>query len=134
MMLELIKVVNLKYKSHSLRYVILLFIILAFLIFSVKVFDSCKTVGVYDEEEGILRFSIPYDKVKLIDDNVKILYDNEFLTFEDLHFLEVHIDNGIVMQDFSAEIESKETKVMDLKIMNNKQRLVKKIYSLMKEG
>lgn len=118
-----------------LKITILLFII--FIIFSstIKTYDSYNIIAILNcSEKCTINFSLPYNKIPLVNPNAKINYNNKVYDVKNIKFDEPYLNNNVPYQDLSIETEiQEEEKILNIKLLNNKQRIITKLYNMITE-
>lgn len=137
-MLNKIVFLNKKPKKHSIIYWILLIIIITsfFLLYKIKTYDSYLVTGINNcENVCIITFTLPYNKVDILSKKPKIEYLNKIYKIENINYLEPYLNNGIPYQDIELITKiSNNNRLINFKIIYNKQRIITKIQNIIKEG
>lgn len=127
-----------KPNSNKLFHIILSLIIIILIItsYSYKTYDTKNIVGIYKcEEYCYIETSISYEDINKIDKSSIIEYKNNNYKIEDILYSEPYLNNNIAYQDINIKCCLKEKdKIVKVKILYNKQRILKKIITtLLKE-
>lgn len=126
---------NQRPKNHIIILVFSLFSFIALMLLSCfyKIYDSYYLVGLIScEKECSIRISIPYNKVDILEQNSHIEYLNKAYKITSVEYGEPYLDNGIPYEDITLKTNLKsKDKIINFKILYNKQRIIKKIKKLM---
>ncbi len=136
-MINKLILLNKKPKLNCLFYLnicILIFIII--FISLVKTYDSYTIVAINEcENECNLNIVLPYNKIDILD-NALVDINHNLYSIKSITYNEVTENNGIVFQNIAlkTELQEESTRIYKIKLLKNKQRIIKKIAKVMKEG
>ena len=123
--------------NNKLFHIIFSIIIIISLItsYSYKTYDAINIVGIYKcEEYCYIESSISYENINKIDKSNIIEYKNNNYNIEDIIYSEPYLNNNIAYQDIKIKCNLKDSeKIVKTKILYNKQRIIRKIISIIKE-
>lgn len=117
-----------KYNKLVLSFLIIFIFILPILSF-VKIYDSYYTTGLIScDTECNITITLPYDKVNILSQEPRLSYLNNEYDILSLEYNEPYLDNQIPYEDIiiKTNLNSQE-KIINFKILYNKQRVIKKI-------
>lgn len=123
-----------KYPKHNKIISIIILLPLIIALFYFQTYDSYNTIALYNcEKTCTIEFSIPYSKNFIIDSNFKIQYNKDEYNVENIYVSEPYLDNTTSYEDVTVTSELKtNNKVINIKLLYNKQRIIKKILNLIK--
>ena len=132
--IELLK--NKKPKKYPILLIITtLSFILLLLSFKYHTYDKIKTIAITNFNNSIctLNIKLPYNNISNLEES-KIEYNNKLYEINKVSYNETSIENNIIYEDISLDtnIDCK-NKVIDISIVNNKQRIIDKIFKIIKE-
>lgn len=116
--------------------IIILIITFIIFIYRYKTYNSFLTTGfIKCDNKCYINISLPYDKADKITLNSKIEYLNNIYNIEKIEFKEPYIENNIAYQDIKiySELQT-EKRIINLKLLYNKQRIITKIKELILKG
>lgn len=123
-------------KKHFIYYCIFIVIISIFILLScfIKVYDSYYVTGLINcDKECVITISFPYDKVDILKQNPHIEYLNKEYNINSITYNDPYLNNEIPYEDINitTDLTSKD-QIINLKILYNKQRVIKKIKNIIK--
>lgn len=136
-MIELEIIKNKKPKKYPTEIIILIMFTVIF-IFSYKTwtYDQYKTLGITQNKNNkcLINVSLPYNKITDLKKTL-IEYKNEKYKIKNISYNETKIKDNIPYEDVTITIENKcQEQVADVKILNNKQRIIYKIIKIIREA
>ena len=114
---------------------IILFILLVPLSFFIKIYDSYYTTGLIscNNDECSITISLPYDKVEILKQTPHIEYLNKGYEITSIDYNEPYLNNQVPYEDITIKTNlSSKDQIINFKILYNKQRIVRKIISIVK--
>lgn len=137
-MLNKIVLLNKKPKKNIMYYWIFILMIITSIILSykIKTYDSYLVTGLNKcEKKCVISFTLPYNKVDILSNKPKIEYLNKEYTIQKIFYQEPYLNNGVPYQDIEIEINlSDKNRLINFKILYNKQRIINKIKNIITEG
>ena len=100
----------------------------------IKIYDSYYTTGLIScNEECNITVSLPYDKVDILKEDPHLEYLNKEYKVETITYNEPYLNNQIPYEDVVIKTNLKsEDKIINFKILYNKQRVISKIKNIVK--
>lgn len=124
-------------KKHPFLLVLCTFlIIITLILYHIEAYSSLKITGlVENNEKTTISFSLPYNQVDVITEYAKISYKNKEYKIEEIIFKEPYLDNNVPYQDIEIKTDLVcEERIINFKILYNKQRITTKIKHIILEG
>lgn len=112
----------------------LLFLIIPFLF--LKTYSTYKVTGVLEclDDTCIIKLTIPYNKLCILDYNPQIEYLNKKYDIKNTSRSEAYLNNNIPVVDVTITVDYiSDNDVIEFKFIYNKQRIITKIIDFMKE-
>lgn len=135
-MINKIILIHKKPKKYILINIILIITLITSIILSYKykTYNSFKVTGI-SKCLNVCKISttLRYDQINKIDSNSKIEYKNKIYEINNIEYSEPYLNNNIAYQDIEIETSLKESKIVEIKILYNKQRIIRKIINLILE-
>lgn len=125
---------NLNPKSYNSILILTIILIISMLLsYFYKIYDSYYLTGIIScQNECSIKVTIPYNKVDIFKYNPHIEYINKDYKIKEVIYEEPYLDNGVPYEDIVIKTNIKsEDKIINFKILYNKQRVLKKILNLM---
>lgn len=123
-----------KPKSNTLFHIIITIIALTSIIFSYsyKTYDSLNIVGIYKcEDTCYIDTSLSYEYITKLDNLSIFKYKSKIYKVEEIIYSEPYLNNGVPYQDIKIKSNLKvEGKVVNIKLLYNKQRIITKIKNI----
>lgn len=109
-------------------------IILIILSYNIKTYDSLSATALIDENKnGQLNLIIPSNKISILNNSL-IEYENIKYKIVKINYIETVIENNIAYEKVILETNLEcPNKITNIKILNNKQRILTKILRKIKE-
>ena len=109
-------------------------IILIILSYNIKTYDSLNIAALIDEnKKGQLILIIPSNKISILNKSL-IEYENKKYKIVKINYIETVIENNIAYEKVILETNLEcPNKITNIKILNNKQRILTKILKKIKE-
>ena len=129
-----------KLKNAGIRTCIHIIIIASSLIllissYNMKTYSIKKTLGYIScEEECHINLSLPYKDLNIVNDNTIIEVDHKRYKPTEILYKDISIENNIPYQNIQINTEIKDEKIVEVKLLNNKQRIIKKVFDIIREG
>ena len=136
-MIETYLLINERTKKHPFLLIIFSLIILLIVLFSrLEAYSSIPVTGLMDcEETTNISFTLPYNQVDKITNQAKLYYKNKEYFIESISFDEPYLDHDVPYQDINIQTNMVcEEKIINFKIMYNKQRILTKMKQIILEG
>ena len=131
-----IYLLNLYPHKHRLISIIVILVVLTIIPLSnfIKLYDSYYTTGLIScNEECSITVSLPYDKVDILKQNPHLEYLNKEYKINKITYNEPYLDNQIPYEDVIIYTDlNSEDKIINFKILYNKQRIISKIKKMIK--
>ncbi len=131
-----IYLLNLYPHKHRLISIIVILVVLTIIPLSnfIKLYDSYYTTGLIScNEECSITVSLPYDKVDILKQNPHLEYLNKEYKINKITYNEPYIDNQIPYEDVIIYTDlNSEDKIINFKILYNKQRIISKVKKMIK--
>lgn len=131
-----IYLLNLYPHRHRLISIIVILVVLTIIPLSnfIKLYDSYYTTGLIScNEECSITVSLPYDKVDILKQNPHLEYLNKEYKINKITYNEPYLDNQIPYEDVIIYTDlNSEDKIINFKILYNKQRIISKIKKMIK--
>lgn len=133
--LELLK--NIKPKKYPITIITLIFLIILILLsYKIKTYDSLNVIAFTEQknETCYLEILVPSQKTEILNDK-RLLYKNKKYKINSIKYLERISENNILYEKIIVTSNLKcLNKIENIKLINNKQRIIKKIINTIKEG
>lgn len=131
-----IYLLNLYPHKHRLISIIVILVVLTIIPLSnfIKLYDSYYTTGLIScNEECSITVSLPYDKVDILKQNPHLEYLNKEYKINKITYNEPYLDNQIPYEDVIIYTNlNSEDKIINFKILYNKQRIISKVKKMIK--
>ena len=131
-----IYLLNLYPHKHRLISIIVILVGLTIIPLSnfIKLYDSYYTTGLIScNEECSITVSLPYDKVDILKQNPHLEYLNKEYKINKITYNEPYLDNQIPYEDVIIYTNlNSEDKIINFKILYNKQRIISKVKKMIK--
>lgn len=122
-------------KSYIIIIIIASSLILLISSYNMKTYSIKKTLGYIScEEECHINLSLPYKDLNIVNDNTIIEVDHKRYKPTEILYKDISIENNIPYQNIQINTEIKDEKIIEVKLLNNKQRIIKKVFDIIKEG
>ncbi len=126
---------NKKFKTKKILYMIFIFALLTSILLTVKIktYDSLPLTGLITcKETCIINITLDYSKIDILNNNPKIEYLNKEYEIDNIKYNEPYLNNGIPFEDIeiSSNINIKEERIINFKLLYNKQRIITKIKNI----
>lgn len=136
--MERIILLNKKYKSHLIIYLITIFflIILTFLSFKIKTYDLLNITGLINCDKNCeIEFVLPYNKVDILSEkDIELKYLDNHYKISEIIYDDPYLNNEIPYQNIRLKTNIKsENRIINFKIIYNKQRMIEKFYKIISE-
>ncbi len=112
-----------------------LYIIISLIIsYNIKTYTSLKLTGILNcDNTCIIDTTLSYEYISKINKNSKISSNNKSYKIENIEYSEPYLNNNIAYQDIKLVTNIKEdNKIIEFKILYNKQRILTKIINIIK--
>ena len=136
-MIELELLNNKKPKKYPILLITLISVIIL-LILSINIYsyDKYKTIAITENinNKCILNVSLPYNKISNLNNSFIIHKNNKYI-INKVSYNKTYIENNIPYEDISITLNSEcKEKIIDINILNNKQRIITKIINIIREA
>ncbi len=124
---------NKKPQNYNMYIIIISFLLFISSLWKIYTYDSYYLTGIITcNEECSIKASIPYNKIDIFN-NSKIEYQNKEYEIKEITYEEPYLNNSIPYEDITikTDINSKD-RLINFKIIYNKQRIINKIKNIMK--
>ena len=97
----------------------------------IKTYTITKTIGyITCEDECYLNISLPYNKLNILNKETILEIDKDKYKIDEIEYLNIELP----YQNVRIKTNIREEKIVEVKLLNNKQRIIKKIIEATKEG
>lgn len=135
----MIKYKLLSEKENRMGFVFLMFfvfmVLVVILVFKVDVYDSTVAVGIISCSDSCkIEVTMPFDKIDSFNNEPFISYNNKSYDILNISYGEPYLNGEIALEDVVIEtnLESQD-KLINFKILSNKQRIIEKIKNIILE-
>lgn len=130
---------NKKPKNYIVIYIIFITLLLTSILLSykIKTYDSKNITGLIECSDTCkISITLQYNEIELLSKNPQIEYLNKKYNIENIEYNEPYLNNNIPYQDIilTSNLNLKETRIINIKIIYNKQRITTKIKNIIMEG
>lgn len=126
----------LPHKHRLINFLIIItFIIAIILSYKIKTYDSYLVSGLNkcDNDLCEIQITVPYNKIDIFALTNNIEYLNKQYRVLNIVYNDPYLDSGIPYQDIIISTDLKtEEKIINFKVLYNKQRIIRKIEKLLK--
>lgn len=122
-----------KYPLSIIIFVLLLLLII--LSYSIKTYDTLSIVAITNKANDTcnLEFVLPYNKITMLNNSL-FEYNNKEYKIKNIKYIETTNENNILYEKVKITSNLKcPNKVANIKLLNNKQRIITKIINIIKE-
>lgn len=136
-MIETYLLIKEKNKKHPFLLVLCTFlIIITLILYHTKAYSSIKISGIVEcSETANIAFTLPYNQVDNLTNDAKLIYKNKEYKIEEIIYNEPYLNNNIPFQDIEIKTDMVcEEKIINFKVLYNKQRIINKIKHIILEG
>ncbi len=132
------KLILLNQKPKKNLFILLATLIIISLVISsyfIKTYDVYKTYGyITCDDNCYINLSLSYDNLNKLTTKTLLEIDKEITKIDDIEYLDISLENEIPYQNVRIKTVKDKNKIIEIKLLNNKQRIIKKLYDLIKEG
>ena len=136
-MLDKIILLNKKPNNNRITIIFLASTLIMFIMICsiFKTYTVTKTVGYIEcNEECYININLSSNNIDKLSNNTLLEIDSIKYEISEINYNDMFVENNIPYQNITIKTDLKEEKIVNIKLLNNKQRVIKKIYKLIKEG
>lgn len=136
-MLEKTILLNIKPKSNKVLIIMITSALILFIIICtiIKTYTVTNTVGYIEcNEECFINLHLTSNNIDKINNKTILEIDNKKYEVSEINYNDIFIENNIPYQNITIKTDLNEEKIVNIKLLNNKQRVIKKLYKVIKEG